>query len=333
MNTKTWYAILLMGLALVVENQSSVMSKTVSAKYSWQECLKNHIGLMDYQTYKILMAQYRCYGKHEMPKIADSCIKSIPVVEQHEPLVELSNTSDGDLNDKITIMDGCEPSIFVNNKYTRINMMSDQEFINIYDPKHPSNTINAVKNNPRSAGCCKMRECVFKVLEKVLDELDRLAPRFGYQTEELGIKVFEGLRDLETQKKLFEGAEASVRLQHPEWMQDRIEQEASKSVCPPDKKPPHSTGAAIDFTLFNVKTGESLDLGDFNHTSDHMDMFSDNVTAEQQNNRLLLMIAATNAGLVNYSYEYWHWSLNDQWAVYWKQLTGQTDTCACYDSL
>ncbi|MEO0348128.1 MAG: M15 family metallopeptidase, partial [Pseudomonadota bacterium] len=40
--------------------------------------------------------------------------------------------------------------------------------------------------------------------------------------------------------------------------------------------------------------------------------FSPNTTMEQRQNRLLLLAAATKAGLVNYGHEWWHYSYGDK---------------------
>lgn len=43
--------------------------------------------------------------------------------------------------------------------------------------------------------------------------------------------------------------------------------------------------------------------------------FSTNITYQQRINRLLLLKTAINSGLVNYGYEWWHYSYGDKaWA-------------------
>ncbi len=49
----------------------------------------------------------------------------------------------------------------------------------------------------------------------------------------------------------------------------------------------------------------------------HVPTFSNELSNEQIKNRLLLWIAATSAELVNYPYEYWHFSTGDRYATDW----------------
>ena len=97
--------------------------------------------------------------------------------------------------------------------------------------------------------------------------------------------------------------------------------EASKSVSPfIENATVHCTGAAIDMTLFRVAGGkiELLDMGEFDTiygVNVQQETFSKNTTELQRKNRLLLLDTATQAGLVNYGHEWWHYSYGDKaWA-------------------
>lgn len=47
--------------------------------------------------------------------------------------------------------------------------------------------------------------------------------------------------------------------------------------------------------------------------------FSEAMPLEHKLNRLMFMLAATEAGLTNYVYEWWHWSYGDRYAAYWRE--------------
>lgn len=86
--------------------------------------------------------------------------------------------------------------------------------------------------------------------------------------------------------------------------------------------PVHSTGAAIDIRLWDTKNEQFVDMGSFGviwGVNASAPTFSEDLTDEQKSNRLFALIAATQAGLVNYSYEYWHFSYGDRYASFWKK--------------
>lgn len=72
----------------------------------------------------------------------------------------------------------------------------------------------------------------------------------------------------------------------------------------------HSWGVAVDITLFDLKTGEELDMGG---RHDLLDVSSATrstlVTPKQRANRLKLRDAMAAVGMRNYSKEWWHYFL------------------------
>jgi len=82
-------------------------------------------------------------------------------------------------------------------------------------------------------------------------------------------------------------------------------------VDPASMRPPHTTGGAVDLTLFS--NGSALALGtDFDSFSSlaHFDAFeaSDGTVRRL---RRALVTAMTSAGFVPYPFEWWHWSFGD----------------------
>jgi D-alanyl-D-alanine dipeptidase len=94
-----------------------------------------------------------------------------------------------------------------------------------------------------------------------------------------------------------------------------------------DSPPPHSTGAAVDLTIRNKRTGEYLYMGSlFDDASEiaYTDFFESDVayqagqfsSVEARCNRRLLYWLMTEAGFVNNPTEWWHFSWGDQlWAT------------------
>jgi D-alanyl-D-alanine dipeptidase len=86
--------------------------------------------------------------------------------------------------------------------------------------------------------------------------------------------------------------------------------------------PAHATGAALDLTLRDKKTGELLDLGthfDDMSTASHSDYFERLLHAgrideedDRLRNRRLLHWAMHEQGFTNYGYECWHFDYGNQ---------------------
>jgi len=109
-----------------------------------------------------------------------------------------------------------------------------------------------------------MRASVFRKLQGMIDQLDQLAIYFGYEPGQVYILVFEGLRDLGTQKMLFDKKLEEILLLNPDMSFEMAEKETAKWVSPvKNKTPVHSTGAAVDIRLWDNKNNYFLDLGSF----------------------------------------------------------------------
>ncbi len=156
---------------------------------------------------------------------------------------------------------------------------------------------------------------------------ERLLRLLSYLPDNVGLAVFEGYRPLWKQKEYFEKKFKELVQQSADKNLDAIYNETCKFVSPYiDNIPVHCTGAAIDFMLFYINQDGStalLDLGKFGvifGPNDQTQTLAANITDEQRKNRLMLLEAAAKAGLVNYGYEWWHFSYGDRaWAYVEKQ--------------
>lgn len=132
--------------------------------------------------------------------------------------------------------------------------------------------------------------------------------------------VIEGHRPILLQKKYFDKYSGRLRGLHKDWKKERIYQEASKYVAPPELVPPHSTGGAIDLTLVK-EGGKELDLGtrvnaDPEESNNACYTLAKNISDKAKNNRQLLVHAMSKSGFVNYPTEWWHWSYGDRYWAY-----------------
>lgn len=163
-------------------------------------------------------------------------------------------------------------------------------------------------------GYSKVRQGVYLKLLNMLEHLP----------SNVGIAYFEGYRTLQKQKEYFDNKFKEILLQVKD--KELAYQETCKLVSPfINNVPTHATGAAIDITLFEIKEAQPIliDMGKFDvifGPNDQQETFSENITAHQKINRLVLLEAAIKAGLVNYGYEWWHYSYGDRaWAYVTKQ--------------
>lgn len=132
--------------------------------------------------------------------------------------------------------------------------------------------------------------------------------------------IIEGYRPLKLQEQYFDKYSTELKLSHPEWTQQEIYNEVCKFVAPPEQKPPHCTGGAIDLTLLSP-FGREVDMGvavnaDPDNSKNKCFTLSENISELAKNNRKILNDALSDEGFVNYQFEFWHWSYGDQWWAY-----------------
>lgn len=180
--------------------------------------------------------------------------------------------------------------------------VKNERLIPLYD-LHPG------KLSPAHKSYGLMRVSLKKKIHAMLDFLPK----------NMGIAIFEAYSPPEVQERYFNNKVDELLksgLKKPEALV-----EASKWVSPPDIIPVHCTGAAVDLTLFEIKedgTKQLVDMGVFGvifGENPHPQTLAQNVSKLQQSNRRLLLRAASAAGLVNYGFEWWHFSYGDRaWA-------------------
>ncbi|MDT0572131.1 M15 family metallopeptidase [Streptomyces sp. DSM 3412] len=150
----------------------------------------------------------------------------------------------------------------------------------------------------------------------------RLARAARLLPDGLRLLVTEGYRPLALQIEYFERYAAELRLANPDWSEEYLHVQTSRSLSPPEIGP-HVAGAAVDLTLCTA-AGEELDMGtrlDASPEESDDACYTDapNISDAARGNRRTLSAALTTAGLVNYPTEWWHWSYGDR---YWALMTG-----------
>jgi len=147
---------------------------------------------------------------------------------------------------------------------------------------------------------------------------DRLAVAQTFLPTGVRLHVVEGLRPLESQRKIYDGYLADVKSHHPDISDSEAHTLASRFVSPVEVAP-HVAGAAVDLTL--IGQNGAFDLGtpiDATPEQSNGACYFDatNISREARTNRSLLADVLTSAGLVNYPTEWWHWSFGDRYWAY-----------------
>jgi zinc D-Ala-D-Ala dipeptidase len=261
------------------------------ANKTWEQLLAEYDAHMSNDDKKLLLRQHAAFAAGRSPIIAAPEIKSIAIADTGEPIIDVRKYS-----------------------VARLGILPDSpEQIPFSAPYYNSGLANA----------SKMRSAIFARLVTMVTHLDDLSQPFGYQPGQVAIKLFEGLRDLKTQEQLFNKKVQEILTQNISLTQEEAEKEASKWVSPiKNNVPVHATGAAVDIRLWDTKNQEFLDMGIFGviwGANPGAPTFSESITDTQKKNRLYCLLAARRAGLVNYSYEFWHYSAGDRYAAYWQE--------------
>lgn len=147
----------------------------------------------------------------------------------------------------------------------------------------------------------------------------RLTHAASLLPEGLHLLHIEGYRPPELQARYFAAYSGRLAATRPGLDAHTLRQLASRYVSPPEIAP-HSAGAAIDLSLC-TNEGEELDMGTPVNASPEASDFGCytaalNISSTARANRDTLAGVLTQAGLVNYPTEWWHWSYGDRyWAL------------------
>ncbi|MFT3969814.1 MAG: M15 family metallopeptidase [Micropruina sp.] len=149
----------------------------------------------------------------------------------------------------------------------------------------------------------------------------RLASAAAALPSGVELLIVEAFRSPARQRGYWDGYRSELRAHYPGLTDPRLYHLATRWVAPPDVAP-HCTGGAVDLTLCDAD-GVELDLGSpLDATPEQSSggcFTAAQVPREAAANRAILVDALTDAGLVNYPTEWWHWSYGER---YWAFSTG-----------
>lgn len=240
-----------------------------------------------------------------MIAISDPRVKAVPIIESGEKTVDIRYWQ---------IEDSLKSRRSDPDFYNRLTLLPD-----------PTKKFESPDHNAGFVESGIVRQSVFDRLKRALLFFDANGEEYGFIPGQIGIKVFEGLRSIETQRTLFENKLDEIRSNNPEWSLEELTLETGKWVSPVvNNVPPHSTGAAVDIRLWDTIYNEFIDLGKFGviwGPNPEAVTVSTLITDQQRENRKFLVECMSDAGFVNYDYEWWHFSYGDQ---YWGYMKGKS---------
>jgi len=157
-----------------------------------------------------------------------------------------------------------------------------------------------------------IRKTVAKMLAKVNLKL---------RDKGLGLSVAYGLRLLEIQKKYYSARYLAVKKENPNLSEDELREKTHTMSASPDVAG-HPSGGAVDLTLYNLESGEKLDMGgeiaDF--SDKRIETFLEGLSDEQKKNRKVLHDAMTEIGFCPFYGEWWHFCYGDrEWAFFYNK--------------
>ena len=169
------------------------------------------------------------------------------------------------------------------------------------------------------------------VRNSVADKLQLAQQIISKQQNNYKILVRYAYRHPEVQKKYFNDFYDKSKLEHPNLSKEELLEYVHHYMAIPEVGG-HPAGAAIDILLIDVNTGHEVDMGsliaDFSDMS-KVKVFSDTITKQQLDNRLLLRKSMMQAGFAPYDFEWWHFSYGDrEWACYYQKesaIYGEVD--------
>ena len=138
----------------------------------------------------------------------------------------------------------------------------------------------------------------------------------------VGLRVVEGHRSVEAQRRIVTEYTRVLRRQYRTADEQELARLASRFVAPVAVAP-HVAGAAVDLTLVGPG-GNDLEMGTPidatpEQSAGRCYFAAPDIEPAARQNREILAAALTAVGLVNYPTEWWHWSYGDR---YWALITG-----------
>jgi len=134
------------------------------------------------------------------------------------------------------------------------------------------------------------------------------------------VKIESVYRDINLQKELFLGRCSAIQCNYPRKNIMKIKEMANIFTAGIPIIAAHTAGAAIDITLLDMNYN-SIDFGcDYRNGTSKSHTNFKKLTKKQRDNRKIMVATMYKYNIINYPYEYWHFSYGDIcWALLLKK--------------
>lgn len=157
--------------------------------------------------------------------------------------------------------------------------------------------------------------------------LDGLLQALDYLPDNYGFLIWDIYRPRKVQQKIYQWMSGEIRKKFPDLSEEEHHAEVLKYVAAPSTIgesycSPHISGGAIDLTLYDVNSGNELDMGTpFDDCTErahsrYFDRYTQLSSEESaiKEHRDCLRRAMENVGFTAYQYEWWHF---DMGTIFW----------------
>ena len=127
------------------------------------------------------------------------------------------------------------------------------------------------------------------------------------------LKIFDAYRPVSAVKHFELWGIEDLDLRMKSFFYPELEKQTLFSLGYIASKSSHSRGSTVDLTLFDMKTGQELDMGSpFDWFGEESHPGYKGVTEDQFRNRMLLQQSMVRNGFLPFDYEWWHFTLEEE---------------------
>lgn len=147
---------------------------------------------------------------------------------------------------------------------------------------------------------------------------ERILRARAYLPTDVTFMIYEAYRPVSRQRELWNAVFKRLQGEYPNDGVEIIRERAKEWVSDPDGVGSgHLFAAAVDITLCDADHATPLDMGcEVQEFGDKTATWCSGLTAGQKANRLILLNALAQEGVLNYPPEWWHFSYGDRiWAI------------------
>ncbi len=156
----------------------------------------------------------------------------------------------------------------------------------------------------------------FRTRQSMAEKLAKVSENL--RQKGLGIIIYELYRPLSQQRQEFDQIWAQMATENPGLAESELWAKVTEFIADPKLCPPHSTGGAVDLSLYVLDSGLELDMGSPINTIDaKAALFCPDIDIKGKIDRAALLETMLSEGFAPMCTEWWHYSYGD---AYWAAI-------------